>query len=83
MAVFYIFGLRKAYLALNADQARMMQQVIESEREAARADTECQYMKLTLAQTLQRPAVAVVSDENLQQFAAVIESILKAPDRMN
>ena len=58
-------------------------QTILAEREAARAETELQYMKLTLTQVLQRPAVAVISDDNLQQFAAVIESILKSPDRMN
>ena len=82
LAVFYILGLRKAYIALNSDQARIIQQTIESERRASRAETELTYMKLTLNNVLSRPAVAAMTEENVQQLAALIESILK-PERMN
>ncbi len=82
LAVFYILGLRKAYLAINADQARTIQQTIESERRAARAETELTYMKLTLNNVLQRPAMAVLNEEHMHQLAGLIESILK-PERMN
>jgi len=40
-------------------------------------------MKITLANVLQRPAVAVMTDENIQQLAALIESVIKPVDKLN
>ena len=82
LAVFYILGLRKAYLALNSEQARLIQQTIESERQAARAETELTYMKLTLNNVLQRPVNAVLNEEHMHQLASLIESIVR-PEGMN
>ena len=83
--VLYVFrtrGLREANEFLSEAQSESAYKAIEAERRAATAETECQYMKLTLANVLQRPAVAVMTDDNIQQLAALIESMIK-PNSLN
>lgn len=77
LSLAYIFGLRKTYASLLADRDGYVQQVIQAEQRAARSETECTYMKLTLNNVLQRPAVAMVSEDLIQQFAAIVQSITK------
>jgi hypothetical protein len=84
--VLYIFRIRDAgeHISFLAEaQSEFANRAIEAERARGVAETESQYMKLTLANVLQRPAVAVMTDENIQQLGAIIEGFMKAPDKMN
>lgn len=84
--VLYIFrtrGLRETIGYLEVAREELMQSALDAEKRAGVAETESQYMKLTLANVLQRPAVAVMTDENIQQLGAIIESVMKAPDKLN
>jgi ribosomal protein L10 len=81
--VFRIRGLRETIGYLEVAREELMQSALDAEKRAGVAETESQYMKLTLANVLQRPAVAVMTDENIQQLGAIIESVMKAPDKLN
>jgi hypothetical protein len=84
--VLYVIRIRDAreHLEfLSEAQSEFANRAIEAERARGIAETESQYMKLTLANVLQRPAVAVMTDENIQQLGAIIEGFMKAPDKMN
>ena len=82
VALVYIHGLRQAFTVLSQQSAEYMQRAIESERQAARAEAELAYTKLTLNNVLQRPAMAVLNEGHIHQLAALIESMLK-PERLN
>src|SRR5437879_3525481 len=82
VSLVYIHGLRVSFKVLRKKRIEMTQRAIETERRASRAETELTYMKLTLNNVLQRPAVAVLDEEFAQQLAGLIESMLK-PERMN
>ena len=84
--VLYVFrtrGFRETNQYLEDAREELMQSALDAEKRAGVAETESQYMKLTLANVLQRPAVAVMTDENIQQLGAIIEGFMKAPDKMN
>lgn len=82
LSVFRIRGLRETNEILGYGQAEAQDLRIEAEKSRAIAETESQYLKATLAQVLQRPAVAVLTDENIQQLVALIQSFIK-PNTMN
>jgi len=82
VALVYIHGLRQAFKVLSQQSVDYTHRAIESERRAASAETELMYMKLTLNNVLQRPAIAVLDEESMQQLGALIQSMLK-PERMN
>jgi hypothetical protein len=82
VSVVYIYGLRKAFKILGDNNLELTQRAIESERQAARAETELTYMKLTLNNVLQRPVNAVLNEEHMHQLAGLIESIVR-PEGMN
>ena len=77
-----IRGLRESNEFLSEAQSESAYRAIEAERARGVAETEAQYMKITLANVLQRPAVAVLTEENIQQLGAIMESFVK-PERMN
>ena len=77
-----IRGLREANDFLSEAQSEAAYRAIEAERARGVAETESQYMKITLANLIQRPAVAVLTEENIQQLGAILQSFLK-PERMN
>lgn len=84
--VLYVIRIRDARSNLeflSEAQADFANRAIEAERARGIAETESQYMKLTLANVLQRPAVAVMTDENIQQLGAIIETFMKPPNKMN
>jgi hypothetical protein len=70
--IFRIRGLREANQYLSEIHAEITQQALEAEKRAGVAETDSQYMKITLANLIQRPAVAILTDENIQQLGAVI-----------
>jgi hypothetical protein len=82
VSLVYIRGLRQAFKVLSQQSVDYTHRAIESERRAASAETELAYMKLTLQNVLQRPAVVAMSEENMQHLAGLIESVM-APERMN
>jgi len=82
LSVFRIRGLRETNEILGYGQAEAQDLRTEAERARAIAETESQYLKATVAQILQRPAVAVLTDENIQQLVALIQSFIK-PNTMN
>ena len=84
--VLYVIRIRDAreHLGFLAEaQAEAQDLRIEAERARSVAETESQYMKITLANVIQRPAIAVMTDENIQQLAALIESVIKPVDKLN
>lgn len=81
--VFRIRGLRETLGYLEVAREELMQAALDAEKRAGVAETENQYMKATLASVLQRPAVAVMTDENIQQLGAIIESFMKPVNKLN
>lgn len=84
--VVYVIRIRDARSSLeflSEAQADFADRAIEAERARGIAETESQYMKITLASVIQRPAVAVMTDENIQQLGAIIEGFMKPPNKMN
>jgi uncharacterized membrane protein YqiK len=82
----YIFRIRDArdhISFLSEAQAEAQDLRIEAERARAIAETQTQFMAQTLQNTLQRPAVAVMTDENIQQLAALVESFMKPANKLN
>lgn len=77
LSLAYIFGLRKTYEALRAERDSFVQQLLHYEQRATKAETDAMYLKLTLNDSLKRPAVAMVSEDLIQQFAAIVQSITK------
>lgn len=82
VSLVYIRGVRLAYKSVLADRDAYVQQLISSEQRVARAETECNFMKITLADVLKRPAHVTLTEENIHHLASLIESIF-APERMN
>ena len=82
LSVFRIRSLREFNDILADGQAEAQEFKIEAERRTVAAETENQYLKATLAQVLQRPAIAAFTDENIQQLVALIQSLIK-PNTMN
>ncbi len=73
--VFRTRGLRETNDYLSDENIDLVDRAIQAERAAAVAQTESQYLKQTLTQVLQRPAIAQMTDENIQQLGAIIQSI--------
>lgn len=82
VSLIYIAGVRKAYTNVLADRDNYVQQLITSQQQIARIETECNFLKITIADILKRPAIATISEENMHQLAGFLESIF-APERMN
>jgi hypothetical protein len=82
LSVFYIRGLRESNEWLHEAQSESAMRAIDAERAQATAQTETVFLKQSLAQVLQRPAIAVLTDENVQQLGAIIQSFLK-PTSLN
>ena len=83
LSVFRTRGLREANDFLHEAQHEAQDLRIEAERRASSAETELAFLKQTLVQTLQRPAVAVLTEENIQQLGALIQSFMVKPNQMN
>jgi hypothetical protein len=81
--VFRIRGLREMNDFLGQAQAEAQDLRVEAERARMIAETECQYMKVTLANVLQRPAVAVITEDHIQSFASIVHGIINPEKKMN
>ena len=56
---------------------------IDAERRAEAAETECGFLRATVAGMIQRPAVAVMTNEHIQQFASIVQSIVHPEAKQN
>ena len=83
LSVFRTRGLREANEFLHGAQHEAQDLRIEAERRAQAAETELAFVRQSLVQTLQRPAVAVLTEENIQQLGALIQSFMVKPNAMN
>jgi len=83
LSVFRTKGLREANDILSYGQAEAQDLRLEAERARAIAETESQYLKATLAQVLQRPSVAVITEDHIQSFASIVNGIVHPESKMN
>ena len=83
LSVFRTRGLRESNDFLHEAHHESQDLRIEAERRASAAETELAFVRQSLVQTLQRPAVAVLTEENIQQLGALIQSFMVKPNAMN
>ena len=80
---FRIRDLKYSNDLLGDAQVEASERAMMAEHEAGRASTEAEYAKLALAQTLQRPAIAMIDEKLVQQFAAIVASIVHPENEVN
>ena len=83
LSVFRIRSLREFNDILADGQAEAQDFRVEAERARMVAETESQYLKATLAQVLQRPSVAVITEDHIQSFASIVNGIVHPESKMN
>ena len=83
IAQFRIKDARGHIEFLSEAQAEAQDLRIEAERRAQAAETELQFLRATLQGLVARPAVAVLTDEHIQTFANIVQSILHPEGKMN
>ena len=83
LSVFRTSGLREANDFLGEAQREAQELRIEAERRAEAAETELAHVRQAFTMLLQRPAVVGLTEENIQQLGALIQSFLVRPDKMN
>lgn len=83
LSVFRIRGLRESNDFLHDAQSEAQYLRVDAERRATAAETELGFLRQTLVATLQRPAIVGLTEENVQQLGALIQSFLVKPDKMN
>lgn len=83
VSVFRIRGLRETNDYLEDARYDATQAALDAEKRAGAAETDAQYHRLTLATVLQRPAIAMMTDENIQQLGALVQSFMVKPTSMN
>ena len=83
LSVFRIRELRAFNDLLSDGQAEAQDFRVEAERARMIAETESQYLKATLAQVLQRPSVAVITEDHIQSFASIVNGIVHPESKMN
>lgn len=84
--VLYVFRIKDARNTiefLSGAQAEAQDLRIDAERGQQAAETELAFLRQTVAGLIQRPAVAVLTNEHIQQFASIVESIVHPGKEMN
>jgi hypothetical protein len=77
--VLYVFRIRDARNTiefLSDGQAEAQDLRIEAERGQQAAETELNFLRQTLQGLISRPAIAMVTDQHIQNFASIVMSIV-------
>lgn len=84
--VLYVFRIKDArnhIEFLDDAQAEAQDLRIEAERREQAARTELEFLRATLAGLIQRPAVAMLTDDHIQTFGNVVAAIVHPESKMN
>jgi len=83
VSVFRIRDARNHIEFLSDAQAKAQELRIDAERAASASQTELEFLRNTVAGILQRPAVAVVTDQILRQFANIVRAVVHPEKTLN
>lgn len=84
--VLYVFRIKDArsHVEFLSDAQTEAQDLrIDAERRAAASETELNFLRATLQGLISRPAVAVINDDLIQNFASIVQSIVHPEEKMN
>jgi hypothetical protein len=84
--VLYVFRIKDArnHIEFLSDaQAEAQDLRIDAERRAEAANTELNFLRATLQGIISRPAVAVINDDLIQNFASIVDSIVHPETKRN
>ena len=84
--VLYVFRIKDArnHIEFLSDaQAEAQDLRIIAERRAEAAETETEFLRATVAGMIQRPAVAMMTNEHVQTFANIVQSIVHPENTLN
>lgn len=77
ISVIRIRDLRASNDLLAEAQSEASYRALDSENACGAAESEVQYLKLTLANVLNRPYNVVLTDQNIQQLGGLIQAMMK------
>ena len=84
--VLYVFRIKDArshieFLSDARDES--IQEALDAEKRATASQTELEFLRQTLTGLIQRPAVAVLTNDHIQGFANIVQSIVHPDTTLN